>query len=86
LPKRATRLPDDWKPGPLTDRAKRNADVLGKERYRAEVEKFRCYFQAAAGRQAMAVDWQKRFYVWLENAVAWYRKNSRPEEPKRPFV
>jgi hypothetical protein len=70
----------------LTDRAKRNADVLGKERYRAEVEKFRCYFQAAAGRQAMAVDWQKRFYVWLENAVAWYRKNSRPEEPKRPFV
>lgn len=80
--KRATRLPDDFF---VTEDHKRFAADNGLPDPQFEIDRFRDYWQAKAGKDAAKVDWDATFRNWLRNA-AQYRdraegSRSGPREP-----
>jgi len=64
--KRATRLPDDWRPAPELIAWAREAHPLVD--LRLEVPKFRDYWYAKAGKDATKRDWAGTFRNWIRTA------------------
>lgn len=78
---RARSIPPDFVPT-LTDRAQAQADLLGSERFKAELQQFRDHHTA---RGTTMKDWQAAFRTWLANAVKWMRTpNGAPQNGRRP--
>jgi hypothetical protein len=66
--KRATRLPDDWKPTEK-DTAWQHEHGIDDVTARREAEKFRDYWRAKAGRDATKIDWSATWRNWLRNVL-----------------
>ena len=66
--KRATRLPDDWKPTEK-DTAWQHEHDVDDVTARREAEKFRDYWRAKAGRDATKIDWSATWRNWLRNVL-----------------
>jgi hypothetical protein len=63
--KRGTRLPDAWEPTP-PDHAT-SLMLVGAERLRVELEKFRDYWAAQPGQRGVKLDWNATFRNWIRN-------------------
>lgn len=77
---RATRIPADWRPDAdlLTWAMKERPDLS----ITGQVESFKDYFLAKAGKDGCKLDWRATFRNWIRNARAVY-KPAVPE-PKQP--
>jgi hypothetical protein len=64
---RGTRIPTDWEPS-LED-WKFAVDMLGVERAKSEVPKFKDYWQALAGARATKRDWSATWRNWCRKAA-----------------
>jgi len=75
---RAKRLPKDWEPSSeiyiWAVQERRDLDIS------AEVEKFRDYWCAKAGKDGAKLDWSATWRNWIRNAKA---SPQKPAEPKR---
>lgn len=67
-PKTSHRLPNDWKPEPLTGETAIMVDAWVSGRIERELSKFRDYWKAASGRSAVKDDWQAALRFWLRNS------------------
>lgn len=81
--KRATRLPDDWKPSPADvewQRAKGISDLLARRAF----EKFANYWRAKSGKDAAKLDWSATWRNWLltEQERAPRTVETRPAVPE----
>lgn len=65
--KRATRLPDDWKPSatPGNQKAEQGHDPAWLDR---ELERFRDYWAGVSGQRGRKLDWDATWRNWLRNA------------------
>lgn len=75
--KRATRLPDDWKPDPDLVAAMR-AEGVPDDLARRELPKFRDHWAAASGQNATKRDWRAAWRNWLRRAVEMQPKPRTP--------
>lgn len=73
--KRATQLPDGWKPTPEPELVKA---VGGDVAARRELEKFRDYWAAQGGAKGRKADWQATWRNWLRNSHD-FRQRGSPE-------
>lgn len=85
LPRRgkATRLPDDWQPEPLTGETAAMVAVWPVGMIERELSKFKDYWKSASGRKAAKLDWQAAWRFWLTNANDWSLKSGQPKQPSR---
>ena len=67
-PKTSHRLPDDWQPEPLTGETAIMVSAWEPGRIERELAKFRDYWKAASGRNAVKDDWQAALRFWLRNS------------------
>jgi hypothetical protein len=77
-PRRATRLPEDWRPSPslMTWASKERPDVC----VTVQSDAFRDYWMAKGGKDACKLDWNATFRNWIRNC----RSDPRPKAPVRP--
>lgn len=85
LPRRgkATRLPDDWEPEPLTGETAAMVAAWPVGMIERELSKFKDYWKSASGRKAAKLDWQAAWRFWLTNANDWSLKSERPNQSNR---
>ena len=67
-PKTSHRLPDDWQPESLTGETAIMVAAWEPGRIERELAKFRDYWKAASGRNAVKDDWQAALRFWLRNS------------------
>lgn len=67
-PKTSHRLPDDWQPEPLTAETAKMVSAWQPGMIERELSKFKNYWAAASGRNAVKNDWQAAWRYWLGNA------------------
>jgi len=85
---RGTRIPGDWFPD---EKALLFAEgKLGSLRAHEEIEKFKDYWQARAGSQALKLDWMATWRTWIRKAEEKSRSGSQllgvgHEAPRRHF-
>jgi len=72
---KATRLPADWQPEPLTGETEAMVSAWPVGMLERELSKFRDYWAGASGRRAAKHDWNAAFRNWLRNANEWAPKN-----------
>jgi hypothetical protein len=72
---KATRLPADWQPDPLTGETEAMVSAWSVGMLERELSKFRDYWAGASGRRASKHDWNAAFRNWLRNANEWAPKN-----------
>lgn len=63
---RGQRLPDDWQPTPQ-DQAT-SIEVIGADRARAELEKFRDHWKQQPGSKGVKLDWNAAWRNWIRRA------------------
>lgn len=75
--KRATRIPDDFRPSPAVrdDMATKRPEVD----LELETEKFRDYWAAKAGKDATKLDWDATWRNWIRNARVAPKQSGRRE-------
>jgi general stress protein YciG len=76
--KRATTLPESWKPAPEPELVKA---VGGDVAARRELDKFRDYWIAQPGAKGRKKDWQATWRNWLRNCQQ-YNRGSPAERPR----
>lgn len=64
--KRATRLPEDWRPDPQDDIASKEG--LTHEQAERELDKFRDYWAAQPGAKGRKLDWEATWRNWVRRA------------------
>lgn len=69
-PVRGSRLPPDWRPGPLSERAAADARRLGPDRVDRQLERFRNYWIDQPGQRALKIDWNRTWWNWLSDEAA----------------
>lgn len=72
---KATRLPADWQPEPLTGETEAMVSAWPVGMLERELSRFRDHWAAAAGRKAAKLDWNAAFRNWLRNANDWTPRN-----------
>jgi hypothetical protein len=72
---KATRLPADWQPEPLSGETAAMVSAWPVGMLERELSKFRDYWAAASGRKAAKLDWNAAFRNWLRNANEWASRN-----------
>ena len=77
--KRATKLPDDWKPKPISQKLKDKLQLTRKE-YENEYQKFKDH-AAANGRTQ--VDWQAAWRTWLQSDYGPYGRRIAGESARQ---
>jgi hypothetical protein len=79
--KRAKRLPDDWRPSPelMNWAIKERPDIS----CTAQVDAFRDYWMAKAGKDGAKLDWDATFRNWIRNCRTVY-KTLPPERTPSP--
>jgi hypothetical protein len=77
---RGSRLPADWQP---TDADAEFARSILSYAHRIEIEKFRDYWTAKAGAQAVKADWSATWRNWVRRAAEQKGISPEPPQPKR---
>jgi hypothetical protein len=77
---RGSRLPADWQP---TDADAEFARSILSYAHRVEIEKFRDYWTAKAGAQAVKADWSATWRNWVRRAAEQRGLSPEPPKPKR---
>lgn len=75
---RAKRLPEDWKPLPLTGKAAAMVALWLAGEVERELAKFRNYWMGKAGKDACKTDWQRTWINWLISADERKPRNGGP--------
>jgi uncharacterized protein YdaU (DUF1376 family) len=65
---RGTRLPDDWKPKPLTDKTAEMVAVWPAGMIERELAKFRDHYRKTPGTRGKSLDWDASYRNWLRIA------------------
>lgn len=77
--KRGSRLPDDWKPDESDWQYARSKGLDPN----STAEKFRNYWHAKPGREAVKLDWRKTWQNWCLTEAERKPKFGQPQPPKR---
>lgn len=76
--KRGTRLPEDWfLPKAWGEWATENFHVSA-DQVRSEAERFKNYWLAKAGREAIKLDWSRTWQNWCANDLKGWRRRVIP--------
>lgn len=80
--KRATRLPEDWRPSPqlMNWAAAERPDIS----CTAQVDAFSDYWRSKAGKDGAKLDWDATFRNWIRNCRTVYKPAPPPERPQSP--